>query len=69
MTYSASDIEGSQQELLPQTKLTVSVKSPGIFTNWYESLYYTKEERDSLFKPRRHGITDSTVEGSKETKD
>ena len=58
MTYSSSDIEGSQQEQLPQTKLTVDVKSPGIFTNLYEKLYWGKEERDSLFKPRRHGITE-----------
>ena len=57
-SYSNKCIEGNSTENLPRTKFEVDVKSTGIWS----FLYDNTEERDSLNKPRRHGITDKTVQ-------
>ena len=59
-SYSNKCIEGNPSENLPRTKFEVDVKTTGIFSFLYDNM----EERDSLNKRRRHGITDKTVQNT-----
>ena len=61
-SYSNKCIEGNPTENLPRTKFEVDIKTVGIWS----FLYDNTEESDSLYKRRRHGITDMTKQDMEE---